>query len=47
MMISDGWATPISDGPALLEFLDRLTGQEQTPKKSGPEDPPAQSSLAF
>jgi DNA processing protein len=47
LMIADGWATPIPDGSALVAFLDRLAGRERTPKKSGPEEPPAQGSLAF
>ena len=47
MMIADGWATPIPDGPALLAFLDRIAGGERAPKGPDREEPPAQGSLAF
>lgn len=47
MMIADGWATPIPDGPALLAFLDQIGRREPKPKNSDWQDPPAQGSLDF
>jgi DNA processing protein len=49
-MIADGWATPIPDGPALLEFLQRIAARSepvQEPDPPAPTEPPAQGSLAF
>lgn len=48
-MISDGWATPIPDGDALLEFLARISERAEPvkPPPSSPGEPPAQGSLAF
>ena len=51
-LIADGWATPIPDGPALVQFLARIATQIQTvsppPEDESASDPmPAQRSLAF
>ncbi len=48
MMIADGWATPIPDGPALLSFLSRIGGGDRTPsRKQGPDESDPQGSLAL
>jgi DNA processing protein len=49
-MIAEGWAMPIPDGPALLEFLERIAERSeylQKPDPAAPTEPPAQGSLAF
>ena len=47
-MITDGWATPIQDGPALLFFLGSIGGDDRTrSKKQGPDEPDPQGSLAL
>jgi DNA processing protein len=47
-MISDGWATPIPDGDALIEFLARISERTELvkPPPAPQGEPPAQGSLA-
>jgi DNA processing protein len=43
MMIAEGWAMPVPDGPALLEFLGRIGGGALSDRQK----PPSQGSLAL
>lgn len=47
MMIAEGWAMPVPDGPALLEFLDRIGGRALSSEATDRQKPPSQGSLAL
>jgi DNA processing protein len=47
MMIAEGWAMPVPDGPALLEFLDRIGGRALSFEATDRQKPPSQGSLAL